>query len=83
VVSRGDPGCDAVGIRIGGLPDVHAAAHRCVASDRHRAAARGRLTASALLIDTAARVCWIEDAELRSIDPDLRALHNVHAPEDL
>jgi molybdopterin-guanine dinucleotide biosynthesis protein A len=85
VLSRGDPGCDAVGIRIGGLPEplctlLRIAAWRPIVTERLRA---GRLKASALLTDTAARVCWIEDAELRSIDPDLRALHNVNAPEDL
>jgi hypothetical protein len=50
---------------------VHAAAHRCVALARHRAAPRGRFKASALLTDSPARVRWIEDTELRSIDPDL------------
>jgi hypothetical protein len=29
------------------------------------------------------QVRWIEEPELRAIDPDLRALHNVNAPEDL
>jgi len=28
-------------------------------------------------------VRWIEEAELRAVDPELRALHNVNAPEDL
>jgi hypothetical protein len=45
--------------------------------------AAGRLKASALLTDEALQVRWIDEAELRAIDPDLRALHNVNAPEDL
>jgi molybdopterin-guanine dinucleotide biosynthesis protein A len=85
VLSRGDATCDAVGIRIGGLPEplctlLRIAAWRANVSERLRA---GRLKASALLTDAAARVRWIEDAELRSIDPDLRVLYNINAPEDL
>jgi molybdopterin-guanine dinucleotide biosynthesis protein A len=85
VLARGDPSCDAVGIRIGGLPEplctvLRVATWRAIASAR---LAAGRLKASALLTDGAARVRWIEEAELRAIDPDLRALHNVNAPEDL
>ena len=85
VLSRGDASCDAVGIRIGGLPEplctlLRIAAWRAAVNERLRA---GRLKASALLTDTDARVRWIDDAELRSIDPDLRALHNINAPEDL
>jgi molybdopterin-guanine dinucleotide biosynthesis protein A len=82
---RGDVGCDAVGIRIGGRPQPLCTVMR-VAAWRSIAAARlasGRLKASALLTDEAARVRWIEEPELRAIDPDLRALHNVNAPEDL
>jgi molybdopterin-guanine dinucleotide biosynthesis protein A len=47
-----------------------------------RLAAR-RLKASSLLTDEPARITWIEEPALRSIDPLLRALHNVNAPEDL
>lgn len=85
VLSRGDAGCDAVGIRIGGLPEplctlLRVAAWRSIVTAR---LAAGRLKASALLTEEAARVRWIDEAELRAIDPDLRALHNVNAPEDL
>lgn len=85
VLSRGDAACDAVGIRNGGLPEplctlLRIAAWRAIVNERLRA---GQLKASALLTETAARVRWIEDAELRAIDPELRVLHNINAPEDL
>lgn len=85
VLSHGDAGCDAVGIRIGGLAEplctlLRVAAWRSIAADR---LAAGRLKASALLTDEELRVRWIDEASVRAIDPDLRALHNVNAPEDL
>jgi molybdopterin-guanine dinucleotide biosynthesis protein A len=85
VLSRAGAECDAVGIRIGGLPEPLCTALRVVAW-RPRVAARiaaRRLKASALLTDEQVRVRWIEEAELREIDPLLRALHNVNAPDDL
>ena len=45
--------------------------------------AAGRLKASSLLTDEPLRVRWIEEGELRAVDPDLRALHDVNAPEDM
>jgi hypothetical protein len=47
-----------------------------------RIAAR-RLKAASLLTDEDVRVRWIEEAEVRAIDPLLRSLHNVNTPEDL
>jgi len=85
VLSHGDTESDAVGIRIRGLPEPLCTAMR-VAVWRPIVAARiaaGRLKASSLLTDEAVRVRWIEEAALRAIDPLLRALHNVNAPEDL
>jgi molybdopterin-guanine dinucleotide biosynthesis protein A len=85
VVSRADDGCDAVGIRIGGLAEPLCSVLR-VAAWREVVAARlaaGRLKASSLLTDEPLRVRWIEEGELREVDPDLRALHNVNAPEDM
>jgi molybdopterin-guanine dinucleotide biosynthesis protein A len=85
VRSRMGAESDAVGIRIGGLPEPLCTALRVevwrpiVAA---RIAAR-RLKASALLTDEQVRVRWIEEAELREVDPLLRALHNVNAPDDL
>jgi molybdopterin-guanine dinucleotide biosynthesis protein A len=85
LLSRCDAECDAVGIRIRGLPEplctiLHVAAWRPRVTAR---IAAGQLKASALLTDEAVRIRWIEEAELRTADPDLRALHNVNAPEDL
>jgi molybdenum cofactor guanylyltransferase len=85
VLSRADDGCDAVGIRIGGLAEPLCTVMRVAAwADLvvGRLAA-GRLKASSLLTDEPLRVRWIEEGELRAVDPDLRALHNVNAPEDM
>jgi molybdopterin-guanine dinucleotide biosynthesis protein A len=76
---------DAVGIRIGALPEplcsvLRVAVWRPIVDAR--LAAR-RLKASSLLTDEPARIYWIEEPELRSIDPQLRALHNVNSPADL
>jgi len=85
ILARADAEADAVGVRVGGLPEPLCTALRVdvwrpiVAA---RIAAR-RLKASSLLTDEDVRVRWIEEAELREIDPMLRALHNVNAPEDL
>jgi hypothetical protein len=65
VVSHGDTECDAVGIRIGGLPEPLCTAMR-VATRRAITAARiaaRRLKASALLTDEEVRLRWIEEAE--------------------
>jgi molybdopterin-guanine dinucleotide biosynthesis protein A len=85
VLARADDESDAVGIRIGGLPEplctvLRAAVWRPIVSAR--IAAR-HLKASALLTDEQVRVRWIEEAEVRGIDPLLQTLHNVNAPEDL
>jgi len=76
---------DAVGIRIGGLPEPLVCALRVAAVRPHleRRLAGGQLKASALLTDDGLRVSWIEEAELRAIDPELRALFNVNEPDDL
>jgi hypothetical protein len=44
---------------------------------------RELVKASSLLTDEPLRVRWIEERELRAVDPHLRALHNVNAPEDM
>jgi len=85
VVSRAGEGCDAVGIRIGALAEplctiLRVAAWLPVVTGRLTA---GRLKASSLLTDEPLRVRWIEEDDVRAVDPDLRALHNVNAPEDL
>jgi molybdopterin-guanine dinucleotide biosynthesis protein A len=85
VLSRADDGCDAVGIRIGGLAQplctmLRTTAWRAVVGARLTA---GRLKASSLLTDEPLRIRWIEEDALPAVDPDLRALHNVNAPEDM
>lgn len=85
VLSHGDAESDAVGIRIGGLPEplctaLRVAVWRPIVTAR---IAKSRLKASSLLTDEAVRVRWIEEAQVRAIDPRLRALHNVNTPEDL
>lgn len=77
--------CDAVGIRIGELPQpllcvLRVAAARPVVEGR--IAAR-QLKASALLTEGGLRVSWVEEAELRAFDPELKGLFNVNVPEDL
>jgi len=80
--------CDAVGIRIGGRPEPLCTILRVapwLPIVRARIATR-RLKAAALLVDGSeddVRVQWIEEAEVREIDPGLHALRNVNAPEDL
>ena len=78
-------GAEAVGIRIAGMPEpllcvLRVAAARPVVAAR--LAAR-RLKASKLLTDGELRVAWIEEAEVRAIDPALRVFFNVNAPGDL
>jgi molybdopterin-guanine dinucleotide biosynthesis protein A len=85
VLSRGNAESDAVGIRIGRLPEPLCTALRVAVWKpivTARIAAR-HLKASALLTDEGVRVRWIEEAEVRALDPLLRTLHNVNAPEDL
>jgi molybdenum cofactor guanylyltransferase len=85
LAARAGGACDAVGIRIGGLPEPLCTLLR-VEVWRPRVAARiaaRRLKASALLTDEQVRVAWIEEADVRSIDPELRTLHNVNTPSDL
>jgi molybdopterin-guanine dinucleotide biosynthesis protein A len=85
VLAGAGDGVDAVGIRIGELPEplvclLRVEAARPVVLAR---LAAGRLKASRLLTEGELRVGWIEEPALRAIDPTLRALCNVNAPEDL
>jgi molybdopterin-guanine dinucleotide biosynthesis protein A len=85
ILSRADGESDAVGLRIGGLPEPLCTALRVDVWRpivTARIAAR-RLKASSLLTDEEVRVRWIEEAEVREIDPALHALHNVNTPADL
>jgi molybdopterin-guanine dinucleotide biosynthesis protein A len=85
VLAHAGDGVDAVGIRIGELPEPLLCLLRASAA-RPAVAARlaaGRLKASRLLTDGELRVTWIPEPALRAIDPSLRALFNVNEPEDL
>ena len=66
---------------------ARAAARRCGARRPGAAAARrlaaGRYKTSGLLTDEDLRVAWLDEADLRAVDPDLRCLVNVNRPEDL
>ncbi len=82
---RGEDSVDAVGIRIGELPEPLLCLLR-VAAARPVVAARlagARLKASRLLTDGELRVAWIAEPAVRAIDPELRALFNVNEPRDL
>ena len=85
VLSRVRDDLDAVGIMIGGLPEPLLCVLRCATAAPvvERCIAAGRHKASRLLTDEGLRVDWIEDAELRAIDPELRALFNVNTPQDI
>jgi molybdenum cofactor guanylyltransferase len=85
VLSHAGAEADAVGIRIGSLPEplctmLRVAVWRPIVTAR---IASRRLKASWLLTDEEVHVRWIEEPELRAIDPTLRALYNVNVPEDL
>jgi molybdopterin-guanine dinucleotide biosynthesis protein A len=85
VLAHAGEGVDAVGIRLGDLPEPLLCLLRVEAA-RPAVAARlagARLKASRLLTDGDLRVAWIPEPALRAIDPTLRALFNVNTPEDL
>jgi len=85
VLSRIAGDLDAVGIQINGLPEPLVCALRCAtcAPVVERRIAAGQRKASRLLTEGDLRVRWIGDAELRTVDPELRALFNVNAPGDV
>jgi molybdopterin-guanine dinucleotide biosynthesis protein A len=75
---------DAVGVRVGGLPEpLFCALHVRVAEVVKRRIAEGKHKASGLLTDEDLQVRWLDESQIRAIDPDLRGLSNVNAPEDL
>lgn len=85
VLAHADSESDAVGIRIGSRTEPLCTALRTevwrpIVTGR---IAAGRLKASALLTDEQVRVRWIEEAEARGVDPELRSLHNVNTPSDI
>jgi molybdopterin-guanine dinucleotide biosynthesis protein A len=76
------PEADAVVPRVSGRPEPLLARYgpRCLAAVEAQLAT-GELALHALL--GRVRVGWIEEDELRAVDPDLRALLNVNTPADL
>lgn len=76
---------DAVGIRIGGMPEPLCCVLRVAAARPvvERRLAERRLKASTLLTAGELRVAWLDESALRADDPELRALHNVNEPGDL
>jgi molybdopterin-guanine dinucleotide biosynthesis protein A len=85
ILAHADDESDAAGIRIGSRPEPLCTALRTevwrpIVTGR---IAAGLLKASALLIDEQVRVRWIEEVEVRGVDPELRSLHNVNTPSDI
>jgi molybdopterin-guanine dinucleotide biosynthesis protein A len=79
-----DPLYEAVGVRINGLPEPLV----CMLSRRAYPAAERRLQTrrnkvAGLLTEERLHVRWLEEAELRAVDPTLQAFVNVNEPEDL
>lgn len=76
--------CDAVAFRLGGLPEPLVAlwGPPFAAALQRRLAAGQRKVADALL-DPEYRVEWIDEAEVRAVDPELRAFDNVNDADDV
>jgi molybdopterin-guanine dinucleotide biosynthesis protein A len=76
------PEADAVAPRVAGRPEPLLAryAGRCLPVVE-AALARGENAVHALLASL--DVAWIDEAELRAVDPTLSALTNINTPEDL
>ena len=84
VLAKLAPTSDAGGVRVGGLPEpLLCALHTSCAPEVQRRLDAGRLKVATLLTEGPLRVAWVEEAELRAIDPSLRSLRNINAPEDL
>jgi molybdopterin-guanine dinucleotide biosynthesis protein A len=84
LLARCGPGVDAVAPRVRDLPEPLLAVWGPAAGPAAaRRLAAGRYKTSGLLTDEGLRVAWLEEAELRAIDPALRCLANVNAPGDL
>lgn len=84
LLSRASESEDAVAFRIGGLPEplvcmLHARAQPAV----DRRIENGRYKVAGLFTEERLHVTWIEERELRAVDPDLRSLSNINHPSDL
>ena len=74
---------DAIGIRIGAMPEpllcaLRVSAFRPIAEAK---LARGDAKVSRLLTDHD-RVHWLDESALRAVDPELRSLRNINSPAD-
>jgi len=84
LIAAADDGFDAVVPRVRGLPEPLLAMYGNRTLDAARGLlAAGRRKAAGLVTDAGLRVRWIEEADLRSVDPDLHSLEDVDTPEDL
>ena len=86
LLARARPGVDAVAIRVGTPPlpePLLAVWGPAAGAAAVRRLAAGRRKTSGLLTDEGLRVAWLDEADLRAVDPDLRCLVNVNRPGDL
>jgi molybdenum cofactor guanylyltransferase len=82
--ASGAPAVGAIVPRVGGFPEpLLAAYHASAAPVLAAAVARGEKSPSRVLSSGAVDVAWIEEAELRSLDPELRSVASVNEAADL
>jgi molybdopterin-guanine dinucleotide biosynthesis protein A len=84
LLARAASGCDAVAFRLGGLPEPLVAlwGPACAPVVQRRLAAGQRKVADALL-DPEVHVAWIDEPEVRALDPQLRTFCNVNDADDV
>lgn len=77
-------GCDAAAFRLGGLPEPLVAlwGQPCASVVQQRLRGGRRKVADALL-DPELRVAWIEEAEVRALDPRLETFCNINDADDV
>jgi molybdopterin-guanine dinucleotide biosynthesis protein A len=86
LLARAADDVDVIAIRLGTPPlpePLLAVWGRAAGPTIARALAAQRYRTSALLTDGGLRVAWLEESDLRAVDPDLRAVQNVNRPTDL
>ncbi len=75
---------DGCAFRIGGRPEpLLCVLHTRVAEIARARVASGQLRASELLTNAGLRLVWLDEAAVRAVDPELRALRNINAVADL
>jgi molybdopterin-guanine dinucleotide biosynthesis protein A len=84
MLERGGDGIDAVVPRIDGWPEPLCALYgRSCEPALARRLEAGRYKASGLATDEGLRVIWIDEPELRRLDPHMDFARNVNRPDDL